>query len=184
MPRSPRRYADSATYHVFARANDRRRLFRDRHDYELLLEYLGRAVSKFGLRLYAWCLLGNHFHTVLAVPQPTDVSRVFHWVNFMYARAFNSRHGRAGHLFNKPYGSTAITTDPQLVAACRYVLNNPVNHGFCDTLDHWQWSSFRASAGLERPRPHLSCDALHDLLGIRRRNDAYARLHAFVATDE
>jgi len=49
-----------------------------------------------------------------------------------------------------------ITTDRQLVAACRYLALNPVEAGLVTDPLAWPWGSARVHAGLEPPRITLA----------------------------
>jgi len=55
-------------------------------------------------------------------------------------RRFNRSHDRRGHLFEGRFSAYAIQDESYLEAACRYVLENPVRAGRCDTVEAWQWS--------------------------------------------
>jgi REP element-mobilizing transposase RayT len=62
-------------YHVIARGNERKAVFRDDRDRQEYLDRLIRCRERFGLRVLAFCLMGNHLH--LAVERgPTKLSRV------------------------------------------------------------------------------------------------------------
>jgi REP element-mobilizing transposase RayT len=75
MPRPLRLEAEGAIYHVIARGNERKLIFRDDHDRREYLDRLIRCRERFGLRVLAYCLMGNHLH--LAVERgPTKLSRV------------------------------------------------------------------------------------------------------------
>lgn len=54
-----------AAYHVMARGNERRAIYRDDTDRRRFLETLGEMVERFGVRLYAYCLMPNHYHLLL-----------------------------------------------------------------------------------------------------------------------
>jgi REP element-mobilizing transposase RayT len=62
-------------YHVIARGNERKAVSRDDRDRQEYLDRLIRWRDRFGLRLLAFCLIGNHLH--LAVGRgPANLSRV------------------------------------------------------------------------------------------------------------
>ena len=62
MARSLRIERPGAWYHITARGNERRTIFRDERDRAHFCELLGEAVERFGLRLHAWVLMDNHYH--------------------------------------------------------------------------------------------------------------------------
>ena len=77
-------------------------------------------------------------------------------LNGRYALRFNRRYERDAHLFKNRFGSVHQATESQLLWTLRYVVRNPVDSGLCGGPDQWIWSSYRASAGLERAPRFLS----------------------------
>ncbi len=66
-----------------------------------------------------------------------------------YTRWFNRQYQREGPLFRGRYGSRRIEDDEDLVNVCRYVDRNAhviVAHG---RLEHFGWSGYRATIGLD-----------------------------------
>ena len=51
-----------AWYHVTARGNERRAIFRSDTDRRRLLELLGECGTRFGLRIHGYVLMANHYH--------------------------------------------------------------------------------------------------------------------------
>ena len=49
-------------YHLTARGNERREIFRDERDRQHFLELLAELPARFGTRLHAYVLMPNHFH--------------------------------------------------------------------------------------------------------------------------
>ncbi len=88
MPRALRRqqWTDEACYHVMNRGHNRERIFGDdddrRHFHLLLARYRERS----GLRLYHCCSMTNHFHLLVQLQRPADLSR---WLAGML-RAYGS----------------------------------------------------------------------------------------------
>ena len=60
MARHSRLLFEGVIYHVIFRGVGRQRLFLNDSDYERLLRRLTEAVEMFGVRLYLYCLMGNH----------------------------------------------------------------------------------------------------------------------------
>ncbi len=85
-------------YHVLNRGNERRVIFRDEHDYEGLLDRLGRCSRRFGLRIFAYVLMGNHYHLLVKTGE-ANLSAAMQWLQVAYGSWHNRRHRRSGHLF-------------------------------------------------------------------------------------
>jgi putative transposase len=163
MGRRPRDLCDGI-YHLAAHGSDTRHLFvtdRDRQDF---LERLAAICERFELALLSYVLLGNHYHALVRIPD-ARLSRALQRLHTEYSRWHNRRHGRSAHLFCAHALTREITSDRQLVAACRYLALNPVEAGLVDDPLDWPWSSARAHAGLERPRIPLAESDLRAAFG-------------------
>jgi putative transposase len=157
----PRIEFAGAFYHLTARGNNGRLIYLDERDRESFLGLFLRVSTPLGWRCHTFCLMGNHYHFLVETPRPNLAAGMVR-LNGEYARSFNRRHGRRGHLFEKRYHSVVIEREAHLLEACRYVVLNPVRAGLCDTADDWVWSSFRATAGLAAVPRFLHVDWLHE----------------------
>ena len=68
MPRQVRIEYPDAIYHVMARGNRRERIVIDDEDRKHFEASLEEVVVKMGWQLYAWVLMGNHYHLVFKTP--------------------------------------------------------------------------------------------------------------------
>ena len=75
------------------------------------------------------------------------LSAGLHWLNGRYAREFNKRHGRFGHVFAERFQARVIESEEYLFDACEYVAQNPVAAGLCDAPEDWPWSYRRYGGG-------------------------------------
>ena len=57
-----------AFYHVTARGNERKTVFKSKHDRERFLEYLETATERYHAVIHAYCLMDNHYHLLLDTP--------------------------------------------------------------------------------------------------------------------
>jgi REP element-mobilizing transposase RayT len=134
---------DGGVTHVYARGNNRCCIFMDDADRELYLRLMAEVGEKFGWRWLEYCLMDNHLHLIVETREG-NLGSGMRVLQSRYARAFNRRHGRCGHLFQGRYGSTVIEDDGHLCMAIRYVALNPTAAGLCATPQDWRWSSCRA----------------------------------------
>ena len=109
-----------AVYHVTSRGNERRPIVRDDTDREMFVQILAEVVGRFGLKLYAWVLMTNHYHLFLRTPEP-HLSRAMHRLNQRYAEYFNRRHRRVGHLFQGRFKSVLVDSESYFLELARYV---------------------------------------------------------------
>jgi REP element-mobilizing transposase RayT len=150
VPRKPRENEPNGIYHVYARGNNRERIFHDDRDRRLYLTKLEEAASRWWWRGMSYCLMDNHLHLLLQTPDP-NLSEGMRFLQGGYAQAFNLRHGRTGHVFQGRYGAVRMQSDAQVCAAAAYVARNPVEAGMCKTPDGWAWSSFRGASNGKSP---------------------------------
>ena len=139
MPRLPRNHLDDGFFHVTARAVAGAVLFAEDLDRIDFLHLLASTVALFEWRCHAHCLMGTHYHLVLDAPQ-VQLSAGMQRLNGDYARRFNRRHGRRGHLFAERFSAYVIRDEQHLQAAVEYALQNPVRAGLCRNARDWQWA--------------------------------------------
>jgi REP element-mobilizing transposase RayT len=190
MARAPRIHIPGAWYHVTARGNERRAIFRAEGDYAQMLVFLETAILRFGLRLHGYVLMENHYHLILEAPEG-NLSRAMQWLNVSYSVWFNRRRRRIGHLFAGRF--KAIIADPQEwgLELSRYVHLNPLRtrgHAMSRSqrqqagtgkrkaaaaaeiknrllfLNGYRWSSYRAFAGYEAHPPWLETHGVASLI--------------------
>ena len=127
-------------FHVFARRTaDGGPLFRDDEDRLTFLALAGTEGRRHGWECHAYCLMGTHYHLVLEAPREA-LSRGLQRLNGLYARYFNLRHDRFGHVFAGRFSARVIEDEAYLYDACAYVVLNPVKAGLCDRVEEWPWS--------------------------------------------
>ncbi len=155
MGRAPRIEPVEGVVHITVRGVRRLPIYVDDLDRRMFMGLLGQTAHRCRWSCLAYCLMTNHFHLVVALTN-AQLSRGMHRLNWMYALRFNERYGHSGHLFEARFGSRTIDTETQLLETLRYVVSNPVRAGICADPADWPWSSFRATAGLERCPPFLA----------------------------
>jgi len=92
MARPLRLDAEGAVHHVLVRGNERRAIFRDDADRQLYLARLVHYRDRYGFRLFAYCLMGNHAHLAMETGR-VPLSRLMHGLQSSYTQAFNRRQG-------------------------------------------------------------------------------------------
>jgi len=146
MPRPPRIDFSGAIHHVTSRGNRRKEVFRCDGDRWLFLATLAEVCRFHGWSCLAYCLMNNHYHLVVITNRAT-LSAGMKQLNGNFTQVFNRRHSTVGHVFQGRFKSSLVRCDAHLLAACRYVVLNPVRAGMVASPSDWQWSSFRATVG-------------------------------------
>lgn len=179
MTHPQRKQSESGFYHVFARGNGRQVIFEDASDNERFLSCLANALEDSDVKLYAYCLMSNHYHLVIE-SSPESLSRFAYTLNCDYAKYFNKVHNHAGHLFQDRFSSEPIENDEYFLAAIRYVHRNPLESHMTPTCDY-PWSSYAAYTEAPASGPAssspvpLQTDLALDMLGSI---DAFRTFHA------
>lgn len=170
-----------ALYHVMARGDARAKIFRDDTDRDAFLSGLARVCERFEWRVWAYCLMGNHYHLLVETGAPT-LARGMRQLNGVYTQAFNRRHRRVGHVLQGRYKAILVDKDNYLLELSRYVVLNPVRAGLCAGAGDWRWSSYRNVVGKAARPDWLAATATLELFGAEpgAARRAYAR---FVAAD-
>jgi putative transposase len=179
MPRPKRIHYEGAVYHVTSRGNERRKIVMDDADRWMLIRTLGEMVEEYQADCHGWVLMDNHYHLLLETPA-ANLSVGMKYLNGIYTQRFNKKHHRTGHLFQGRYKAIVVEKDTYLKELCRYVVLNPVRARMVKSPGEWKWSSYRATAGLEKAEPWLKMDWI---LGQFGRTDKQARkgYRSFVA---
>lgn len=181
MPRKPRSNDPDSFHHVTARANDRDMLFREQEDRREFLRDLRSVTRRNEWRCHAYCLLGTHVHLLVHTPKPT-LSVGMGRLCSSYAKWFNWKYERRGHVLAQRFASRQITEESHIVAAHRYIALNPVQAGLCRHPAGWPWGSYRGLAGLQRADDFLDVDAVY-LLFSECRDEAQLAYRAFVESE-
>jgi putative transposase len=157
MAKTPRLQIPGGVYHVMSRGNGRAAIFEDDADYATFLRHLAKVVERFGWLCHGFCLMPNHVHLLLETPDP-NLAAGMQVLNLSYARYFNWRKRRVGHVFQGPYRDVLVRRDAHLLELCRYIALNPVRAGLVTDPADWPWASYRATAGLERVPDYLQVE--------------------------
>ena len=127
-------------YRVSARGVGKQAIFENDADRREFLELMRDCCRDKRVSVVAWCLLSDHVHLVLA-DYEDGMSAAMQRLLLTYARRFNKRTGRTGHLFQNRFDRRALDTDRHLMAAIRHVHANPQEAGIA-LIERYPWSSF------------------------------------------
>lgn len=148
MPRKARNISVGVPHHVTQRGVLRVNIFEENRDYEIYKDLLRKEQQRYGLRILAYCLMTNHVHLIAVPDDIASLSLTIKNVHSNYARYFNSKKGRNGHLMQERFYSYPMPNE-HVVNAIRYVERNPVSSaGIVHRCENYLASSTRGNAGL------------------------------------
>jgi putative transposase len=131
-------------YHVFARGNNRQPIFLDDFDRVVFLKYWKEVKLRLAYRVFTYGLMTNHFHFLMQMEFDSSISDLLQWVQFQYARYFNRKYGRVGHLFQGRFNSLLVETDSYFLTVDRYIHLNSVRAGIVSRPEQDRWNSYAA----------------------------------------
>lgn len=140
MPRIARAVAVDYPHHITQRGNYRQAVFESDEDYSRYLEWLKLYSKKYSLKIWSYCLMGNHVHFIGVPMEPDSLAKTFNTLHMRYSQHFNMRNKTAGHLWQGRFYS-CVLDERHLYAGMRYVENNPVRARIAGRAEQYRWSS-------------------------------------------
>lgn len=168
-------YVAEGVYHVYNRGVAKQEIFTDSQDYKVFLMYLKECLSqpkiikqnftlqgqsfkgiprqvknfKHKIELIAFCLMPNHFHLLIKQKEKDSMEGFMRSVITRYARYFNKKYERIGHVFQGRYKAVLVTEDNYLLHLTRYIHLNPTELNIELTK---AYSSYQEYLGLRKTK--------------------------------
>lgn len=143
MARRVRGILPNRVYHVCNRATERIRLFASESDYELWMSTFAEALEKYPMKIYAYCVMPNHYHLLVSGHERGHFVRFFQWLNATHAKRTRIRAESIGKgaVYQSRYRAHAVKLNQVFLVVARYIERNPVRSGACTQPKEWRWSS-------------------------------------------
>jgi putative transposase len=153
MARPLRLEYENALYHVTSRGDRREDIYWSDDDRHAWLAVLAHVCERFNWRVYAYCLMTNHYHLLVQTPDG-NLSAGMRQLNGVYTQRSNRAHGRSGHVFQGRFKAILVDEESYLLELARYVVLNPVRAGMVADAGEWPWSSYQSTVAAPNiPRP-------------------------------
>jgi len=161
MPPYRDSFSPNNYYHVWNHAVGSDFLFRSDDNYRFFLTKYAHYVAQV-VDTHAYCLMPNHFHFLIYVPEEKRLCRYAEAENITfsgthqlvmqrfsnlcnsYVKAFNKQCGRRGALLEDYIKRQVVPKDEYYANLMPYIHNNPVKDGFVKHPEEWIYSSFNA----------------------------------------
>lgn len=127
-------------YHVCARGTGKQLIFEGDEDRWAFLELMRDCCRDAQVTIVAWCLMSDCADLVL-LDYEDEMSAAMQRLLLTYARRFNKRTGRSGHLFRNRFERHSLDTDWRVMEAIRSVHADPQEAGIA-LIERYPWSSF------------------------------------------
>lgn len=180
MPRTARRLLlaqTPTTIHFIWRCHNCDFLLAPDDVKQLYLQLLAEHKKRYGIQIWGYAVMSNHFHAVLRLPARTNWQNYSRAVNSKLAVRINNNLERRGQVVMDRPRTIVLERDEDVLAALRYIDLNPVRAGIVKRARDYRWSSYRHHA-LGRPDAVVDdCPALAALgANDRQRRTAYIAL--------
>jgi len=140
MARISRVVAPGYPHHITQRGNRRQKTFFSDEDYHAYLNLMSEWCGRYGVSVWAYCLMPNHVHLVVVPTSEDGLRRAIGEAHRRYTLRVNLREGWRGHLWQGRFASVVLD-EAHLLAAVRYVERNPVRARLVASAEEWPWSS-------------------------------------------
>jgi putative transposase len=136
-------------FHVLNRGVGRRKIFSKDQDFSAFEKVLAYALKEIPVRLFAYCLMPNHWHLLVQPRGDRDLGRFMHRLTTTHTRRWQEHYQEVGygHLYQGRFKSFPVQDDGHFLTAARYIERNPLRAGLVSEADGWKWSSFSRRAG-------------------------------------
>jgi REP element-mobilizing transposase RayT len=140
MPRKER-IIEPGIYHIINRGVERRDIFYDDTDYIFFLELLYALNQDYNIIIHTYCLMTNHYHLLLETKQ-NNLSKAIQYLNDKYAKYFNKKYKRVGHLWQGRYKSYSLYDDAHFWIVAKYIERNPIKANIVKHVSSYKYQSF------------------------------------------
>lgn len=142
MARQARILSSTGMYHIMVRGINKQEIFSSEYDYEKFKEIIFSIKERYGIELYAYCLMTNHIHLFLHEAEQGGISDFMKTVLSHYAGWYNFKYERTGHLFANRYKSLPVEDDGYFLMLAKYIHRNPVKAGVVGNMQDFRHSSY------------------------------------------
>lgn len=150
MPRCARIKSSNSIFHIMVRSISEVMLFKTAFDKKQYLDFIKSYQKIYNFKVYAYCLMSNHEHFLID-SNGADISKIMHSINLKYAKNFNKKYKRHGHLFQDRFKSKIITSDQYLITVSAYIHNNPIDiKKYRKHPEKYEFSSLPVYLGLKK----------------------------------
>jgi REP element-mobilizing transposase RayT len=128
-------------YHLIQRGNNRVYIFDKKEDKAELLDLIRTYQLELGFECLGYVIMGNHYHLIIKRVSSASIAEIMHRINFRFARYYNQKNKRTGHVFENRYRGYLVNDDAYLLTLLRYIHQNPVVAKMCRKVSEYPWSS-------------------------------------------
>ncbi len=119
------RIEEAGFHHIINRGVNRRIIFNQAADKEKFLEIVCEVSARYDFTIHGFVLMSNHYHLLLE-NQRENLSAGMRQINSNYAKYYNKKYKRTGHLWQGRFKSWYIFDENYLFVLFKYLEFNPI----------------------------------------------------------
>jgi len=131
----------SLIYHVYSRSSGKAHIFKSKDDFCCFAGLLSRYSLEFALKIYHWVIMSNHYHLLLELADPRQISRVMAGLSKAYSCYYHKTYSAVGFLWQGRFKLQPIQKEGYLFACGRYIERNPLRAGLVNEAHEYPYSS-------------------------------------------
>lgn len=165
--RDYKKFTSGNILHIYNRGNNKEKIFLDEQDYKAFLFRIGLSLGftekelnnekfiampysriritnakKGNFKIHAFSLMPNHFHLLIEQIGDIPISNLMLKICTSYAKYFNKKYKRVGHIFQDQFKAVLIKNNSQLMWTSAYIHMNAVKDDLVDHPSQYMWSSY------------------------------------------
>ena len=140
MPRK-QRLVEPGIYHIINRGVAKKNIYYEPSDYDFFLDLMTKLAQSYEITIHSFCLMTNHYHLLIETKQH-NLSKAIQFLNDKYAKYFNKKYTRIGHLWQGRYKSYPLYDDAHFWVVVKYIERNPVKAFMVDAVASYKYQSF------------------------------------------
>ncbi|MFH1190574.1 MAG: transposase [Candidatus Omnitrophota bacterium] len=133
----------SLIYHIYNRSNSQIPIFKKKDDFRYFMDLLKKYSIRFGLTIYHWVILSNHYHLLLELAAPERISKIMAGLSKAYSCYHHSSYLVSGFLWQGRFKLQPVQKEGYLISCGRYIERNPVRAGMVNEAYEYSYSSAR-----------------------------------------
>lgn len=157
---------EGAFHHIMNRGIEQKPVFHEEDQKNTYLEFLEEYSRLQKIRIFAYCIMDNHFHIVLE-NSSMRLSEFMRNTNSRYASSYRKLAGGKGYVFEDRFKSTIVQNESYLITLIRYILQNPVRSKIINDPFKYAWSSINLYFQKTKPQ-FIDTEFVEELFGTKK----------------
>jgi len=121
-------YVGSYSYSITLCTHDRKPYLKQQELVSMIIEHLRNSTLKYGFNVIVYTFMPDHLHLLLEGREESDLKRFMKILKQMTGYYFKKQYGET--LWHLSYYDHIIRKEEDILAAAKYILENPVRKGF------------------------------------------------------